>query len=84
MKREEIRDVFTNKEYHQNRKYAKQRKFAFKDLDIGDFFYNFREEFYGIKLSRFMYFNIDNKQLCRSNIHDSEITMNYLAYYEVY
>ena len=84
MKREEIRDVFANQEYHQNRKTAEQCKYAFKDLDIGDFFYNFREEFYGAKLSRFMYFNIDNKSLCRLNIHDSEIKIYYLAYYEVY
>lgn len=84
MKREEIRDVFTNLEYHQNRKTAEQCKYSFRELDIGDFFYNFRDEFYGIKLSRFMYFNIDNKSLCRLNIHDSEIKTCYFAWYEVY
>ena len=39
--------------------------YGFLDLDIGDFFYNTRLKFYGIKVSRYMYFNIDWKNLCR-------------------
>lgn len=77
------KDIFSS-EYHTNRKTAEQNKLAFRDLDIGEFFYNYRKEFYGVKLSRFMYFNIDNKSMCRLNIHDSEIKACYRAIYEVY
>lgn len=77
------KDIFVH-EYHTNRKTATQTKLSLKDLDIGDFFYNFRNGFYGIKLSRFMYFNIDNNSLCRLNVHDSEIKMCYRATCEIY
>lgn len=77
------KDIFAH-EYHTNRKTATQTKVSLKDLDIGEFFYNYRYEFYGIKLSRFMYFNLDNNSMCRLNVHDSEIKMLYHATYEVY
>lgn len=81
---EEIqKDIFAH-EYHTNRKTATQTKVSLKDLDIGEFFYNYQNDFYGVKLSRFMYFNLDNKSMCRLNIHDSEIKTCYRATYEVF
>ena len=76
-------DVFATHEYRQNRRTAKQKSFTFKDLDIGTFFYNHKKEFYGIKVSRFMYFNIDKNSLCRLNSLDSE-QIFYIACSEVY
>lgn len=78
-----IFDVFATHEYRQNRKTAEQKSFTFKDLDIGTFFYNHKKEFYGIKVSRFMYFNLDKNSLCRLNSLDLE-QIFYIAYSEVY
>lgn len=77
-------DVFARYEYRQNRKKAPQQAYSLLDLDIGTFFYNFDREFYGIKLSRFMYFNLDTKHLCRSNKYDAKWKELYIAYWEVY
>lgn len=42
-----------------------KKYYGFLDLDIGDFFYNTRGKFVGIKVSRYMFFDIDTKYLCR-------------------
>lgn len=39
--------------------------YGFLDLDIGDFFYNTRMKFYAVKVSRYMYFDIEKKYLSR-------------------
>lgn len=39
--------------------------YGFLDLDIGTFFYNKRMKFYGIKISRYMYFDIDHNYLSK-------------------
>lgn len=77
-------DMFARYEYRQNRKKAKQQVYSLFDLDIGTVFYNFDREFYGIKLSRYMYFNLDSKQLCRSNKYEGDYKCLYIAYWEVY
>ena len=61
-----------------------QSKYKFHDLDIGDFFFNYKSYFYGVKVSRLMYFNIDLRCLERINEHDAGIYNYYLATYEVY
>lgn len=77
-------DIFAQYEYRQNRRKAQQQIYSLIDLDIGTFFYNYNREFYGIKLSRYMYFNLDKKQLCRSNKLDAKDKVLYIAYWEVY
>lgn len=42
-----------------------ENSYGFLDLDIGDFFYNTRMKFFGIKVSRYMYFDIDQKYLSK-------------------
>lgn len=39
--------------------------YGFLDLDIGDFFYHTRLKFYGIKVSRYMFFDINLRYLSR-------------------
>ena len=39
--------------------------YGFINLDIGDFFYNSRMNFYGIKVSRYMFFDINKKYLSK-------------------
>ena len=77
-------DIFAKYEYRQNRKKAPQQAYSLFDLDIGTFFYNFEHKFYGIKLSRFMYFNLDTNQLCKSNKYFARHKVLYIAYHEVY
>lgn len=77
-------DIFARYEYRQNRKNAPQHAYSLVDLDIGTFYYNFERNFYGIKLSRFMYFNLDTKQLCRTNKYQARHKVLYIANWEVY
>lgn len=59
--------------------------YGFLDLDIGDFFYNTRAKFYGIKVSRYMYFDIEEK--CLSRLDHNYITNNKIYFkcdYEVW
>ena len=47
--------------------------YGFLDLDIGDLFYNTRTKFYGIKVSRYMFFDIEKRYLSKL---DSKYIMN--------